>query len=232
MVALVAAALSFAVLHLVVSGTSLRGVLVRKLGEGAFRGLFSLLTLATIVAIGRTYGHAFVTDNHFFWAWPGAQHAAAPIMVIALLFAVAGLTTKSPTSVGMEKMLANDPAPRGIQHITRHPFLWGVAIWAAFHVAANGDAASLVLFSTFLIVALIGTRSIDRKRELALGAAWHRYAARTSNVPFAAMVQGRTRFSFRELGFWRPLVALAVFAALVVLHPMLFHAFALPRMSN
>lgn len=232
MVALIAAALSFAALHLIVSGTSLRGVLVRKLGEGPFRGLFSLLTLATIVAISRTYRQAFATDNHFYWAWSGAQHAAAPIMVIALLFAVAGLTTKSPTSVGMEKMLASDPAPRGIQHVTRHPFLWAIAIWATFHLAANGDAASLVLFSTFLIVALIGTRSIDCKRELALGDAWRRYAARTSNLPFAAMLQGRTRFSFRELGFWRPLLALVVFAVLVSVHPMLFHAYPLPGMAD
>ena len=232
MLALVTAAVSFAALHLIVSGTGLRRVLVAKLGEGPFRGLFSVLTLITIVALRRTYGAAFATDNHFYWAWAGAQHAAAPIMLIALLLAVPGITTKSPTAVGMEKLLASDPLPRGIQHVTRHPFLWGVAIWAAFHLVANGDAASLVLFSTFLIVALIGTRSIDHKREVALGDAWRRYAARTSNLPFAAMLQGRTRFSFRELGVWRPLLTLAVFAVLVSVHPLLFHAYPLPGMAD
>lgn len=232
MPALIAAAVAFAALHLIVSGTSLRGLLVRRLGEGPFRGLFSILTLISIIAVRRTYGEAFATDNRFYWAWAGAQHAAAPIMLIAVLFVVAGLTTKSPTAVGMEKLLASDPSPRGIQHITRHPFLWGVALWAAFHLIANGDAASLVLFSTFLIVALVGTRSIDRKRDLALGDAWRRYAARTSNLPFAAMLQGRTRFSFRELGVWRPLLTLVVFAALVAVHPLLFHAYPLPGMAD
>jgi uncharacterized membrane protein len=232
MIALIAAALSFAALHLIVSGTRLRGVLVGKLGAVPFRGLFSVLTLITIIAMRRTYSQAFATDNQFYWAWAGAQHAAAPVMLLALLLAVAGLTTKSATSVGMEGMLQNDPAPRGIQHITRHPFLWGIAIWAAFHMAANGDAASLVLFSTFLLVALIGTSSIDHKREVALGDAWRRYAAKTSNLPFAAMLQGRTRFSFRELGFWRPLLALVVFAVLVSLHPLLFHAYPLPGMAD
>ena len=232
MLPLLAAAVSFAALHLIVSGTGLRRVLVAKLGEGPFRGLFSLLTLISIVVLSRTYREAFATDNHFHWAWAGAQHAAAPIMLIALLLAVPGITTKSPTAVGMEKLLASDPLPRGIQHVTRHPFLWGIAIWAAFHVAANGDAASLVLFSTFLIVALIGTRSIDHKREVALGDAWRRYAARTSNLPFAAMLQGRTRFSFRELGVWRPLLTLAVFAVLVSVHPLLFHAYPLPGMAD
>ncbi len=207
-------------------------MLVAKLGEGPFRGLFSLLTLVTLVALSRTYKLAFATDNHFYWLWTSATHAAAPVMLIALLFVVAGVSTKSPTGVGQEKMLANDPAPRGIQHITRHPFLWGVSVWAVFHIAANGDAASLVLFSTFLIVALVGTVSIDRKRDAALGEAWRRYAARTSNVPFAAMLQGRTRFSFRELGFWRLLATLVVFGVLVALHPMLFHAYPLPGMND
>jgi uncharacterized membrane protein len=132
----------------------------------------------------------------------------------------------------MEGMLKDDPAPRGIQHVTRHPFLWGIAIWASFHIAANGDAASLVLFTAFLLVALIGTRSIDHKRELALGDAWRRYAERTSNLPFVAMFQGRTKFSWRELGWWRPLLALVVFGVLVSLHPMLFHAYPLPGMND
>lgn len=232
MVALVLAALAFAGLHLGISGTRLRDVLVKKLGAGPYRGLFSLLTLATLVALSRTYANAFATDNRFFWVWPGAQHAAAPIMLIALYLVVAGATTKSPTAVGSEGLLASDPGPRGVQHITRHPFLWGITVWAAFHLSANGDAASLVLFSTFLIVALAGSRSIDRKRERAAGEAWRRYAARTSNLPFAAMLQGRTRLSLREVGVLRPLLTLVVFAVLVSLHPRLFHAYPLPGMSD
>lgn len=232
MPALLAAALSFAGLHLLVSGTRVRDVLVAKLGAGPYRGLFSLATFGTLFAVTRTYKHAFATDNHFYWVWPGAQHASAPIMLIALWLAVSGITTKSPTAVGQEKLLAGDPEPRGVQHITRHPFLWGVSIWATFHLAANGDAASLVLFATFLIVAIAGTVSIDHKRERLLGDAWRRYAARTSNLPFAAMIQGRTRFSFRELGWARPLLTLLVFAVVVSLHPMLFHAYPMPGMND
>lgn len=230
MLTLIVAALSFALLHLVVSGTGLRGVLVSRLGEGLYRGLFSLATIATLVFVRRSYSHAFATDNQFYWALPYAQHIAGPIVLIAVFFVVLGISTPSPTAVGQEKLLADGAQPRGIQHITRHPFLWGVALWAAFHVAANGDAASIVLFVTFLIVALVGTRSIDRKRERALGDTWQRYAARTSNLPFLALAQGRTKLAWREIGWWRPLLAIVVFAALVGLHPLLFHAYALPRM--
>jgi uncharacterized membrane protein len=232
MLILIVAAASFATLHLVLSGTRVRDKLVSKLGEGLFRGLFSLATVGTLVALRRAYSSAYASDNQFYWALPYAQHVAGPLMLVALFFVVAGIMTKSPTGVGQEKLLASDPAPVGIQRITRHPFLWGVTLWAAFHLAANGDLASIVLFTTFLIVAVAGTASIDRKRDRMLGDAWRRYAARTSNLPFAALFTRRTAFSFGEFGLVAPIVTLVTFAIIVWLHPVLFHADALPHIAR
>lgn len=228
MISLLLAAASFAGLHLVVSGTPLRGVLVKRLGEGPFRGLFSLATFATLYWVGSSYSHAFALENRFLWALPHAQHVAGLVILPALLLAVPGLLERSPTAVGGEGALARGIEPRGMQRITRHPFLWGVMIWAAFHLAANGDLASIILFSVLLLVAAVGTRSIDAKRARALGERWSTYAARTSNLPFAAIAQGRTRLVLSEVGVWRFAVAVAVFAALAWLHPRLFHAAALP----
>jgi uncharacterized membrane protein len=232
MTQLVLAALSFAGLHLLVSGTALRGVLVRRLGEGPYRGLFSLLSFVTLFWLGRSYSVAFVTDNRFFWHWPMAQHLAGPVVLLAFLMAVTGLIQKNPTAVGQEGVLAKDPEPRGMQRITRHPFLWGITIWAAFHLGANGDLASIVLFATFLVVAVAGTMSIDHKRAQKLGEVWSGYLERTSNIPFLAIAQGRTRLVLSEIGWKRPLVALVVFGVVVALHPMLFHAYPLPGMAD
>ena len=35
-----------------------------------------------------------------------------------------------------------------------HPMVWGVAIWAAGHLIANGSAADFVLFGAFLVWAI------------------------------------------------------------------------------
>jgi hypothetical protein len=121
------------------------------------------------------YSNAFYIENVWLWQVPGAQHLAAPVMLIAFLLAVVGMRSRNPTSVGQEGTFTRDPEARGIQRITRHPFLCGVVLWSALHASINGDVASLVLFTTFLVVALIGMRSIDRKRERALGDAWARY---------------------------------------------------------
>jgi len=108
---------------------------------------------------------------------------------------------------------------KGILRVTRHPFLWGVAIWALGHLVVNGDRASLILFGSLLVLALSGTSSIDAKRKRALGEAWDGFAAQTSNVPFAAIVAGRQQLMLGEIGVWRILAAIAVYLALVLGHP-------------
>ena len=51
MTMLVLAAVAFLALHLVVSGSPLRGVIVGRIGEAAFLGLFSLLSAGGIVLL-------------------------------------------------------------------------------------------------------------------------------------------------------------------------------------
>jgi uncharacterized membrane protein len=103
-----------------------------------------------------------------------------------------------------------------------------VAIWAAGHLLVNGDPASLVLFGTMLLLALFGTASIDAKRRRALGAKWNAFAAQTSNVPFAAIAAGRQRLNLGEIGWWRLLLAVAIWALLAWAHPLLVGVRALP----
>jgi len=44
----------------------------------------------------------------------------------------------------------------------------------------------------------------------------------TSNVPFAAIIQGRNHFRFDEIGWGKVLAGLALYFVLVFLHPYLF----------
>jgi uncharacterized membrane protein len=109
---------------------------------------------------------------------------------------------------------------RGIVRITRHPFLWGVALWALVHLIVNGDLASLVLFGSLLVLALGGTVSIDAKRRRHFGEQWTQFASVTSGVPFAAIAAGRNRLgpALVEMGVIKPLAAIVVYAAVFYLH--------------
>lgn len=215
---LIAAAVFFLGIHFGVSGTRLRDRLVGVLGERAFRGLFALASLVGLIWMARAYSHA---PHVPLWGQLLALKPFALLLVfIAFAFIVIGISTPSPTTAGMESQLTREVQVRGMTRITRHPFLWGTALWALVHFAINGDAASAVLFGSLLLLALAGTASIDAKRRRNYGERWEQFARETSNVPFAAIAAGRNRLgpALREIGIVRPLIAIIIFAAVFALH--------------
>jgi uncharacterized membrane protein len=227
---LIAAAVAFAVLHLLVAGTKLRDRIVSVTGEPRYLGLFSLASLGVISWLALSYSRAFSSSaNAGYWTTPvWLKWTCGGLVLLAMLAIVIGLTTPNPTAVQQEKLLDTDEPARGALRITRHPFLWGIALWSAAHMTANGDRASLVLFSTFLIVAVAGTTSIDHKRRRRYGASWDAFAHKTSNLPFVAILSGRNELRLSEIGAWRIAVALAVYVGVVLAHPWLFGAAPLP----
>jgi uncharacterized membrane protein len=226
MVSLILAAAFFVGIHVCISGTGIRDAVVRRTGERGFQGLFSLLSIGAMVWLVQAYRAA-----PFIEVW-GRLHALKPaalvVMLAASLLVVLGLTTPSPTSVGGEAQLASGVPAQGILRITRHPFLWSVALWGFAHLVITGDAASTVLFGSLMLLALIGPRSIDAKRRRRLGSTWERFAQTTSNVPFAAILQGRNTLRLEELGWWRLALAVGVYGSLLLGHRWLFGVSPLP----
>jgi uncharacterized membrane protein len=227
---LLAAATFFVLLHLLVSGTRMRDALTGRIGQGPYLGLFVVLSWIGLIWLGWSYAAVRHTPaNLFFWgATPTRRAIQIALQVVALLFIVIGITTRNPTMVRGEANLARPDLIRGMLRVTRHPFLWGVAIWACGHLIVNGDLASLVLFGSLFVLAIYGTVSIDAKRRRALGSTWDGFAAQTSNVPFSAIVAGRQRLSLAEIGWQRVALAAVVCAALAWAHPLLFGVRALP----
>lgn len=227
MTMLIVAAAFFLALHLLVAGTRLRDVIVGAIGEQAYLGAFSLASLAGIVWLALSYNSASADGSELLWdLGPGVRHSGTIVMAIAFFFAVSGLLTPNPTSVGQEAAAKREVT--GILRITRHPFLWGVAVWAAFHVAANGDAASVVFFGTFLVLAVAGTYSIDAKRARKMADGWIEFVGRTSNVPFVAIMGGRNSLRASELLTYRQIAAVAAFVAFLFVHTWLFSASPFP----
>ena len=230
MTSLIAAATFFVLLHLVVSGTRVRDGLVARIGQGPYMGLFSLSSIAGLTWLGFAFAQARGEPwNASYWTVGDASRQVQLVLqLLAMLLIVPGLTTPNPTSVRQEGALERPDVIKGMLRITRHPFLWGVAIWALGHLVVNGERASLVLFGSMFVLALFGTASIDAKRKRALGATWDTFAAQTSNVPFAAILAGRQKLSLGEIGWWRILLGVVIWAALAWGHPYLFGVAALP----
>jgi uncharacterized membrane protein len=156
------------------------------------------------------------------------RYAAIPVTALAFLLGLQGLLAPNPTSVQQERAVMREETIRGVVRITRHPFLWGVVIWSAFHVAANGNVASVIFFGTFLVLALFGTFSIDRKRRRKLGPGWDTFAVATSNIPFVAVITGRNTLNIGTSFGWRFWVATVIFLVALFAHSWLFRASPFP----
>jgi uncharacterized membrane protein len=199
---LVFAGALFVVAHLGISSTGLRGVLVRTLGERGYLGVYSLLAIVTLVYLILTYNAS--SHAQFLWVPTHALRGIAfAVMPVAMMFLFGGFMVRNPTAVGQQAMLAGIGEGSGLLRITRHPFQWAVVLWATVHIIANGDAASLIFFGSLGTLSLVGTFAIDAKKARTMGEAWSRFAAVTSNVPFAAIAAGRNRLAVAEL--WLPL---------------------------
>jgi uncharacterized membrane protein len=216
MTQLVLATLAFILGHYV-SNTPLRPALVRKLGENGYLALYSIMAFATLAWMISAYPLAGYVP-----LWPKLRNVPMFVMPFAFILVVLAVASRNPTAVKQEDALkANEPA-RGIIRITRHPMMWGLMLWSGAHVLARGDLAALVFFGGFFVLAATGTVLIDRRKMQTLSVYWGRFAAVTSNVPFQAIAQGRNRLVWGEIGWWRPAIGLALYAALLYLHPWLF----------
>lgn len=223
----------FVLLHIGLSATGLRAAAVKAVGEGPYRGLFSLASFALLAWMIHAYGvmraDPFAPLNQALWAPPEwLRWPASVLAVFGIALAVAGVLTPGPTFAGFEKRSLEQQEPaRGVLRITRHPFLWGLALWAFAHLLLNGERSALMLFGALGFMVIFGARSIDRKGRARSGEAWDRFEDATSNAPFAAIAQGRNKLVLSEIG-WRALAGLLIALAVVAWHEVLIGVPALP----
>ena len=191
----------------------LRAPLVRAMGEGPFRGLYSLVAFATLGAA--IYFYRAIGDEPQLWsAGEGLWLLASLLMWLGSILFV-GSFVGNPALPG-----APGPrgSPKGALAITRHPMMWGFALWAITHLITVGTAKAMVFDSAILFMALAGAAAQDSKKGRLMGDSWHEWTAQTAFVPFTrglanpgavALVGGTILFFVATwlhpmpAGFWR-----------------------------
>ena len=223
MIFLLAAAMLWVGVHVGIAGTVVRTRIAARLGEVPFRIGYSLLSVVSIVLLVMAWQAApFVP----LWSvGDGFRWFAVFLMLPTLLLFVASVATPNPTAVE-GKLDAGGPV--GIQRITRHPMLWSFALWAGLHLVAKGNLAGVLFFGAFLVTALVGMPSIDRKLAERQPDMWARLAPTTSILPFGAILAGRNRLVLAEIPRLVWIIGGVAWVALLVAHPWLFGYPALP----
>lgn len=199
--------------HLGISSTPLRGLLISKVGEKLYVGLYSLLSLVLISWFVSTYNK--LDDTFFLWP-PNPWLHWLPVLLMPVVFMllVHGIFKPNPSAVGGERFLQAGDLVQHVMRITRHPIQWSLCLWALVHLLAAGDLASVIFFGSFALLAGVGTVLIDRKKMVALGDKWQDFSGQTSNVPFVAILRGRQRLVLSEFSVKLTLLALALYILL------------------
>ena len=106
--------------------------------EGRWKGIYSLVSLLGFALI--VWGWIVYRQEapQVFDPPSWARHIAWVLVPISLIFVAAAYQP-----VGY------------IKKTLKHPFLAGVIVWAAAHLLANGDLASLLLFGGFLAYGIV-----------------------------------------------------------------------------
>lgn len=180
LVSLAAASIALVGTHFALSHP-LRAPLVKAMGEGAFAAVYSIVAAACMVwmviafraappaDLGGTTGEA---------GWIVSTVLTLPALVLFL-----GSLWRNPAlpNPGAAKLVTD--TPRGVFAVTRHPMMWGFALWALSHLVLWWSWRTLIVAVAVLVLALVGARFQDRKKEVLMGDAWASWEAKTSYWP-------------------------------------------------
>lgn len=203
--------------HLIPATPRIKAPLVAAFGRVGYGIAFGALALGLLYWLILAAARA-----PFIELWPQeiwmrwVANIVMPLVILISSYAIA-----APNPFAFEGRAGGfDPARPGIVGITRQPFLWALVLWALAHLLVNGDLAHAVLFGVFLVFSLIGMRAMERRLIRRIGLAeFQRLAARTSLIPFAALLTGRWR-PRRWPSALRLTIAIFAWAAIFHLHEL------------
>jgi uncharacterized membrane protein len=129
-----------------------RDAAAARVGDYAWKGAYSLFSLAGFVLIVKGYAAARL-DPTVLWTPPGAlRHAAAVLMLPVFPLLLAAYL------------------PGRVRRRAAHPMVLAVKLWALAHLLANGTLADAVLFGGFLAWAVADRVSLKRRAPRAVPA--------------------------------------------------------------
>jgi uncharacterized membrane protein len=166
--------------HTLVTLRPQRAAVIARVGEGAYKGLFALVSLVGILLIGYGFARYRAAGYIDIWMPPRWTRHVTELLVWPAIIAIVAAYI-----------------PGEIKRVLKHPMLAGVKLWAVAHLLSNGDLGSIILFGSILAWAVYDRISLKRRADVPAPAVATGGGYRND---FIVVVVG-TLFYF-VLGFW------------------------------
>jgi uncharacterized membrane protein len=217
--------LMFGGTHIIGSSIPVRTFFIRRVGNLGFKGIYSLVALATFIPLCYFYfnhkhaGYLLYSSGKFM------QLPAQLLMLAAFIILLQGLVSANPMTTQAELSGRFKSSGQGIQRITRHPQNVSFGLFGLAHLLVNPYMGDWIFFGGFIVYGIVSAMHQDR-RLLATGSVQVKdFLADTSAIPFAAIIRGKQRFGLDE--YYPPalVASIVLFILLQLLHPMIFGGF-------
>lgn len=119
--------------HVFVTYRKRRAALIAQIGEGPYKGLFSLVSIFGVVLIVRGFADYRATSWIDVWYPPAFMRYVADVLMWPAIVCIVAAYF-----------------PGNIKRRLKHPMLVGVKLWAFAHLLVNGDLGSMILFGSIL----------------------------------------------------------------------------------
>ena len=215
-------AILFVGTHLIISSTAIRPGWIARVGEQPYRGIYSLISFATLIPLIVVFaGHKH--SGPMLWDARGdgpMRWLTWALMLLAFIMLVSGLVTPSPASIGAPASGA--PTPRGLLKVSRHPSFVAFALFGFAHMLMNGWVGDLIFFGTFPVLGIVGGKAQDARKLSEIGESYRKFMDETSFFPGLALISGRLKWVSADVPWAGILVGIALAIVTIVVHPWLF----------
>lgn len=216
---------SFLLTHFVPTRPRVRERLIRSVGRRAWFSIYGLISLAVTVWVMWAAGRAPYIELWLQLPWTRWMPNLA--LPVAIVLALCGLPARTVT-LGGPRVSKLDPARPGFAAMTRHPLLWAIVLWSGSHLFPNGNLAHVLLFGGFAAMGMAAMPAFDARARRALSPPDARaYFAATAIFSMRPLLNRAWWHSMTPLA-GRMLIAVGVWLALLLLHPLLIGVSPLP----
>jgi uncharacterized membrane protein len=159
-----------------------RAPVIGALGLGWFQFVYSALSIICLLGVLLAYHQAphepvlWSSDNPELQLVYALGSCFASALLIASLFG-------NPALIGANIVDLSTRPPGGVFVITRHPMMFGIAIWSLLQILVTPTARNLIAFSGIALLAVVGSRLQDRKKIAQSGREWKMWSNRTPFWP-------------------------------------------------
>lgn len=173
---LVLSSIAFVGTHFLMSHP-MRAHLVNIFKPGGFLLVYSLVSLLTFGWMAYEFTRA--PKDAALWPANDTIWAIAAVLMLLASVLFVGSLVRNPSFPGAPEKLAVQK-PFGVYRVTRHPMMWGFALWGIAHILVAARPDNFIFAGSIIFLALAGARGQEIKKRKLVGVEWDAWLRHTT----------------------------------------------------